>query len=364
MASFYSASLFTLPVYPASTPPAINAFTLDQTTDAAEWIDQHRGPGDTITHIGFRYSLRTGTPPTFKISFQGVGTTGNPNGTILGGGTPASATFTPPADATWDGTWQWIQLDNSIALTRGQVISIVIAYSSGTINGSNSSAFSTLITNTQGRGGYPYAISNNNGTRTRNQGWPIIAWKSSTAVYGFPLLSFTQTQYSSDSTPDEYALAFSLPSGSCSSYQLAGCRIWLGNNAAASKTGKIILYDTDGTTILCTLTIDSDAFVVGGATADRTYTAYFQETTLPTLSPGSTYYLSLQAQETASNWSVTVFNVSAAADLGGFPMGTAWTLATKTNGGSFSPVTTSRPMIEPMFADITGGSGFVPQVFE
>src|SRR3990167_2686468 len=68
---------------------------------------------DTITHLGFRYGLRTGTPPTYRVSLQALGGAAKPTGTVLGGGSPASATFTPPADTTWDTTWQWVALTNS-----------------------------------------------------------------------------------------------------------------------------------------------------------------------------------------------------------------------------------------------------------
>src|SRR5690349_18160435 len=69
-------------------------------------------PADTWTHVGFRYGARTGTPVQHKTGLQTPDASGNPDGTYLGGGSPASGTFTPPADATWDGTWQWVALAN------------------------------------------------------------------------------------------------------------------------------------------------------------------------------------------------------------------------------------------------------------
>ena len=50
---------------------------------------------DTLTTGCFLYGLRTGTPPTYRAALEAVGTDGTPDGTALGGGSPASVTFTP-----------------------------------------------------------------------------------------------------------------------------------------------------------------------------------------------------------------------------------------------------------------------------
>ncbi len=351
MASLYGVGLSAVPVYPG-TPYSFNTFVLDATTDAMEFIAQHTGPADTITHIGFRVGIRTGTPPSYKISFQGVTGAGIPDGTILGAGSPASHVFTPPADTSWDGTFQWIQLDNSIALTRGQLLSVVIKYDSGSVDGSNNITVTRGFVNMDPRGGFPYYITNNAGTRGRGADWPIVAWKSSTAAYGFPIQSFTQTQYSSNSTPDEYAMTFVMPTGSCTSFQLAGVRMVFGLWGAAGKTGKVILYD--GTTVLQTITVDTDQFVVAGATADRTLAVYWQESTLSTLTPGTTYRIALQAQETTSNWALTTLDVTANADLAAYPFGINSYLSTRTDAGAWDDTATTKwPMMEPILAGLT-----------
>lgn len=351
MASVLGFGLGGLPMYATATPPAFGSLALDQTTDQWESILQQR-VADTITHVGFRYSLRTGTPPAYKASIQGVNTSGNPDGTILGGGTPASHVFTPPADTTWDATWQWIALDNSIALTRGQFISIVVAYSSGTVDGSNFSTLNNAMSGLQARAGFPYFISNNAGARTRSALWPIVAMKSASAVYGFPIQTFTQTLFSSDSTPDEYALSFSLPAGSCTSYQVAGVRFW--TQVAAGKSLIVNLYT--GTTVLQTVTLDSDDFSVN-ASADRSMEVWFTDSSLTTLSPGTTYRVGLQPQQTTSNTTVMTLDCAAAADLGAYPGGTAWALSTRTDAGAWTDVATSRPMVELILTDLTATAG-------
>jgi hypothetical protein len=111
------------------------------TADIVVWCFQ-ADTTDAITDLGFRYGARTGTPPTYRISLQGASTSGiGPDGTVLGGGSPASQTFTPPADTSINGLWQWKTLANSYTPTRGQFLCSVIEYSSGTIDGSNNSSF-------------------------------------------------------------------------------------------------------------------------------------------------------------------------------------------------------------------------------
>src|SRR5438105_4685448 len=97
------------PGYQVGSSYVPTSFALDQTTDQIEYIFQ-AAEAITITRLGFRYGTRTGTPPTYQVSLQGVDGTGVPDGTVKGGGSPASATFTPPADATWDATWRWVTL--------------------------------------------------------------------------------------------------------------------------------------------------------------------------------------------------------------------------------------------------------------
>jgi hypothetical protein len=90
---------------------------------------------DPITHIAIKLHSDVGTPPTYKVSIQG-NASGFPDGTIKGGGSPASATF---ETSTWDHySVQWIALDNSYTPSSiNEEIWVVIEYDSGTIDASN-----------------------------------------------------------------------------------------------------------------------------------------------------------------------------------------------------------------------------------
>lgn len=325
--------------------------SLDEATDQVEWIFQAREAA-TITRLGFRYGVRTGTPPVYKISLQGVDGSGRADGTIKGGGSPCSKTFTPPADATWNSTWQWITADNSFAVARGDFLAIVIKNDSGTINGSNFSSFTTALNAYKSDGGIPYAVTFNatGSVTTRAVSLPIFGYGSAGTAYGFPFIASTSLSINSGSTPDEVALAFTLPSGMGSTFQVLGARIGF-QNLGAATTYKLILYD--GTSVLQDVTVDSD--ITAAATRPH-QVVYFDEVTLSTLTVGSTYRLAIQPQA-ATATPVLYQDVTAAADFASLPFGASWYWSQRTDAGAWSDTLTRRPMILPIVSAITATGG-------
>ena len=339
-------------IYAKGINAAFVNFTLNASTDAAEYIFQ-TPEAITITKLGFRYGLRTGTPPTFKISLQGVSVAGTPDGTIKGGASPASATFTPPADTTWDGTWQWITLANTYGTTRGEFLSIVIAYDSGTIDGTNNSSFTTHATHLTHNGGFlkGYSIQNDAGVRTIQIDQPIFGYQSSTTAYGFPLKAINNTTFNSASTPDEYALRFLLPAGWGSTFQVGGVR-WRGNPAGANDV-VIVLYS--GTTVLQNVSFDRD-FDAAPFGVDRVREYYFDEATLSTLNFGTEYRVGLQPSGAGGSSTLVTLVMAAAADAAAHNGGTSFYLSTRTDAGAWTDVSTERPLMEIIIKDWTGGS--------
>lgn len=327
-------------------------FTLDASTDAVEWILQ-ADEAATITAVGFRYGARTGTPPTYIVSIQGVDASGNPDGTILGGGSPASATFTPPASTAWDGTWRTITLANSIALTRGQVIAIVITYSSGTIDGSNSSSFSTHTRSVgpqQWR--IPYLIQNNAGARTRVAYSPNVALYSASETFIQPISATSSISVRND-TGVEVAVKFTLPAGAGDTFKIAGVAIAGAFSAAASL--RVQLYDTDGTTALQTISWDTDALQAAslGVTV-----IMFNEATLATLSFGSAYRIGIFGLTSGIAGTVAVVDANSAQDLAALPGGSAYSYSSRSGGtGAWADLDTRRPLVDLIFDDWTEPSG-------
>lgn len=323
-------------------------FSLNETTDALEVIFQAE-QAMTIARLGYRYGARTGTPPTYRISLQGVGTTGNPDGTIKGGGSPASATFTPPADASINGLWQWVTLSNAYTCTRGEFLAQVIDYSSGTVDGSNFSSFTQSVGDYNSPGGLPYSITNNATVRTRIASAPCWGYGPAGDAFGFPLQTLTLVVVNNTTTPDEIALRFKLLAGAGTSYQVMGARIAFSTLTAATSY-QVLLYS--GTTVLQTATIDSD-FAKGAS--NTICDVYFQDTTLAALAYGTEYRLAILPQG-AANITVLASDLAVAGDFLAYTGGAEFYYSSRKSAGAWTDLLTRRPRITPLLADQTATS--------
>lgn len=332
---------------------SFSSFALNQATDALEFIFQARD-AITITKGVFRYTSRTGTPPTYQISLQGVDGSGNPDGTIKGGGSPVQATFTPPANATWDGTVRRITFDNAYAAGRGEWLAMVIKYSAGAVDASNFSTITARTDYLEGIRNQPYAIQNDNGTRTRQTFMPIFGYESASRVYGRPLKNTVAgTAVQETSTPDEVGMKFTLPAAWGTTYKVVGLRVNLniGNNSSWNWR----LYDTDGSTVLQNVDVDSD-FKSAGNIANNVF--FFDETTLSSLSFGSTYRLSLLGP-TGVNQTLNYIEADQAADWDAWPGGQIYSWTERTDAGAWTDTAVRRPLMALIIDDwtATGGGG-------
>lgn len=323
-------------------------YTLDATNDGIAWVFVSE-TSDPITRLWFRYGARTGTPPTFRISLQALDASGNPDGTVLGGGSPASVTFTPPADTSWDGTGRWITLDNAYTPTRGQLLASVIEWSSGTIDASNSSSFSRTITGSMNVSvGLPNAVTEVAGVWGKHNFAPGFAYGTATQKFGRPIIGvYTAT---SSVVGNRRTMAFTMPSGIMSTYQLSGV-VFTGRLGSAGTTVKIAVWDTSGAVIAETATIDCDAS--GSITNAVNTFAFFNS--LVTLTAGTKYYIGAEIL-TSGSTGVLGLNLSEASDRQCYPMGEQRLLATW-NGSAWTETDTVLPLVELIFEDITVPSG-------
>lgn len=326
--------------------PAFGTFTLNQSTDKLVVVFAAKEDA-TITRLGLRIGTITGTV-TWRISLQGVDASGNEDGTVLGGGSPASATFEPSGLGWASGDWRWVTLSNSINVTRGTSYAFVVEYSSGTLG-------SLVVTTNAGlaAGGFPYAIQNDNGSRSRPSGLPVFGYGSSTKAYGFPMETLTELSYAAASSPDEWAMKFTVPTNFCSTYKVKGVRI-IGARPVAAGSSVVTLYDTDGTTVLQNETYDHDQFQDN--TANRNAAIIFDETTLSTLTAGNTYRVSVVPSSTQS-WRVWAIDVDAVADWDAWPGGQQIAASSRADAGAWTDLTTRRLNMELILDDITAPSG-------
>lgn len=325
-----------------------NNHVVDASNEGIAWAFQPFN-ADAITHIGFRYGARVGTPPTYSLRLEGLDATGLPNNTDLGGGSATAVTFTPPASTAWDGTWQWIALTNAYTPTRGQLLCATIRYSSGTIDASNNSSFTRGIANHGSLTGFPYALTNSAGTWTKVAQGVTLGWRTANGRYGW--IGTAQYNTATANTAGHRSLMkFQLPSGEGTSYRVVGVRGQL-KCGAANGSYRLVLLSSSGTE-LQGITIDADHDANINAIGARQL--FFDETTLTDLSYGTDYYVGLEVV------SGTVFIggivLAEAADRESYPGGLLRCLGTSA-GGAITDTTTVMPTLELIIDDITPASG-------
>jgi hypothetical protein len=333
--------------YPVTTPSFNNqVFSASSTKLGVIFQAQSAEP---ITALLARYGVRTGTPPAHKISLQGVDISGNPDGTVKGGASPASKVFTPPASTAWDGTVQTFTLDNSYTPAAGDWLAWVLEYSSGTIDASNNSSWTRSVSNIgSGRYTVPYTLLNTGTWARTGTALAVWGWKGATNTFGFPLLAVNATSATVDG--NRVAMRFTLPSGAGTSIGVAGLRLNLSTPAAGGQNYIVGIWDDAGTA-LQTITIDSDYISINGITILQGE-AWFSSPA--TLTDGTVYYAGVQRSGT--NLGITTLDFANANDLTAMPGGSGFYLATW-NGSAWSAVQTSRPFVELMLSDMTASGG-------
>jgi len=347
------------PVGYADTPASFSASNsaLDANNDGVGWVFQAAN-AEAITHVGFRYGLRVGTPPVYVATIEGVSaTTGAPDGADVGS---TATTFTPPADTTWDATIRWIQLASAFTPTRGQTLALTIRYSSGTVDGSNHSTI-TRFQHGSSVAHFPYGLTLTAGTWGAPAALPPnFALRTANTRYGSLVLGYYATRTAS-TVGHRVAAKFILPAGWSSTFKLVGARFWGSSAGAAGKSPVFGLWDASS--VIQNIAIDSDQDS-GASTAGLLYTLYFNEASLTALDFGGTYYIGLEVAD-ATNGGVLIngYTVSETGDLLMYSGGAAGVCISTWNGSAWADVL-AYPRLELIFDDITeptasGGSNRV-----
>lgn len=333
---------------------SFTTFLLDQTTDKAAFIFSAED-NDTITHVGFRPSALNGTATTWKISLQGVSATApEPDGAVLGGGTPASTTFTNSSLTA--GSWVWLALDNSYPISAGESISVVIEYSSGTIGaGTNDLTVSMRVAIGEDANNARFYTTNAAGA-----GWSasstqtlVVGIKSSTRAYGTPLDDYWSVGWDSADSPNVRGSSFKLMSELGSTYQVAGVFVYITNPSGTGNSLTFRIYDSDETTILQNVTIDSDSFA---NIAQRRVVVYFDESTLADLSFGTKYFFGIYNEHASQTVQLKGWQVGTASDFDAWDGQQNYAYATF-NGSTWTETTTQRIFFELIITDVVGASG-------
>lgn len=339
-------------------PSSVGSATNDaiSASDAGTGFIFQANSTDAITHIGRRYGARTGTPPTYIASLQGVTAGGLPDGSILGGGSPASVTFTPPADTSINGTWVWYTLANSYTPTLGQMLAMCWEYSSGTIDGSNNSSFTRSLGSMQNgaaTNGNPYSCTKTGGTWAKT-GVTTFGYRTANGRYGFIGTGAYATNIATSG--QRSAMFFTIPSTWCTTYKVAGVQC-AHRNGAAAGTYKLAIWDSAGSVVQTALTIDTDTFV---ANSSDQCSEFNFDSSPATLTAGTEYYIGFESVS-SSSIGMRGIQLAEAADRSAFPNGVNRGFASW-NGSAWTKDSTVMPVCSLILSDISftgGGSGGV-----
>lgn len=340
---------------------AANNFTIDTgpTSLDAIAILYQMPEAATLTHLCVRNGTIGATPGTYKASIQGVSTsaTFGPDGTALGGGSPASLTGITPAG---NNSVVCHDLANDIAVTRGQLIAGVWEPESDPPT--NSSTFTVSINNLRTRNYYPVAVTKTNGAAwSKVSGLPVIFFRSASKSYGYPVETIGgDASLNTADTPDEYGTHFTLPAGSCSTFTVIGVECLLQTMGAAAKDVRFSLLSVDAisggnhanSSSLAAITIDSDAW--GAASdSDRSLKFYFDDS-VTNLTCGNDYIVSMAPQTGTDNFGVYTFVMDADNDLTAYVGGTSMYSATRSNDSTtWTAATGTLGFCSPLIGDIT-----------
>jgi hypothetical protein len=328
---------------------------MNSTTNKVGWVFQAI---EAVTITDLFYSALTVTnPPVYKISLQGVDTAGLPDGTVLGGGSPASATFTPSA------TSAFVTLTNSYAATRGQWLAIVMEYSSGTCDATHTCTIRYALGTMGTIGFFDVGLVNTGSWAKSAAGAGHWGYRTALATYGTPIGAVTlQTA----STTLEVGIKFKLDAGYGDTFQCLGAR-WKGGMWTTGSVVWLTLYS--GVTVLQQIGVVMDMAAAVNASTHTIQRLIFDETTLSTLNFGDFYYLGICGSASRTS-ALNTFAVPVASDMSAFTLGTNLHYASRTLGTAVDTVTgpvsadtawtdttTARPFMWPILADWTEPAG-------
>ena len=234
----------------SGTAPVAQA--LDSSGDKIGCVFIAPDDSQAITKIGVYCTALTGTSPTYRVVIEGYNATGGiPDGTDVGGGSPTATTFTAVA-----ATYHEITLTNAFTPTEGTAYAAVLEYDSGTIDGSNTASF-TRSSGVPAIQGSPYCVSDTAGTWAKVNGViPAITpvYANAFVVPGCATIkSVTTYTIGSGSNPDQVGNLWTV----ADTVDCIGARVE-GRFSTTTADWAVVLYDTDGTSVLNTVTVDGE----------------------------------------------------------------------------------------------------------
>jgi hypothetical protein len=294
----------------------------------------------SIRKLGFRTNTVT-TGATVDVRLETVNaSTGEPTGTLAGTNTNVALVIGNGDD----NTWFTVTLTADAAVTFGDPLALVIVNPSGTPGTLN-------IANGYGANqsmALPYvALFTASWTKTASSMIPFYVEYSDGSTLnagGAPISAQSAVTFNSGSVVDERSLYFQIPFPA----KLGAVELlitgWTGD-------AEVILYDSDGTTPLGTISVDQS--VTRGATATFMRLRF---SAAITLAASTNYRLALKPTSTSDViWYETVYDSTAI--MNSVDGGANFHLSTRVDAGSWGQTTTRRPCVSLLFSAVDDGTG-------
>lgn len=257
---------------------------------------------DPITHIGIAVNSVVGSPPLYKVTLQGITSSGTPDGVDVGGGSPTATNF-QPSGSNWNNRVKWIELTNPYTPYRGELLCAAVEYSSGSVDGSNYISI-TRSFDSQFNGVaspiLPYALTKSAGSWAKSNGGNI-GFKTSNKTFGY-CIGNTNANNVIFTTGHRQAKSFVigsdiLPSGS--TYNVIGFHCAVFHQIETVATTKFGIWDESGSVL--SQTIIDFSKTGSSLNSSKPYTIIFSGV-LPDLNVGQKYYAGVEVQSASHYW--------------------------------------------------------------
>lgn len=301
-----------------------------------------QGGTGTIDKVGFLTRGVT-TGATVDVRLETVSLTdGFPTGTLLGTNSNGAQVIGDGDDDTWFTT----ALTTGVAVNQGDDVAVVIVNPSSSPGNMNINA--TLFDDSRTT---PYcahftsswAMRNTNSNACAALEYDDGSYVNHPGVFPISAVPDAFT-FNSGSNPDERGIIFQLPFP----FRVTGVRL----HATIGADCDIVLYDSDGSSVLQTLTIDPD--LGNGTGGIKSYPFDSSQDLL-----ADTDYR-MVFKPGASNISIQEFTVDTAAIMDSYPGGQKFHHTQRVDGGSWTETTTKRSyslgIMFDGFDDAAGGS--------
>lgn len=327
------------PTLSAGTPSlSTSTFTIDAANEKAARVDLST-VSKSIRYVYLRTATVT-TGDTVDVRIETVDTDGLPSGTLWAANTNAALVIANGDDTVW---LKAGPLTADAALSVGSVYAIVVVNggAGGNIQIASFQDQSAMV---------PYGVHFTTTWSKRDVAPAYLleyADGSSSPVYGVSDYGgpITAQTFNSGSTTNRRGNAITVPFP-C---RVSGCWVWLGTSTAT--TCSVVLYDTDGTTVLATTgTVDSDT-----AEATSAGIAFLPFTAPATLAAGGPYRLAF-VPATTTNQTMYDFDLPAAAVMDSFPGGQALHRSVFTSS-AWVETTTARSYLGLLIDGVSDGTG-------